>query len=218
VTGKLLRWVVSVGVYGAVLFALAGRVDLPWIWAYWTTGALVGLALALLIDPGLAAERRRPGPGGVDRARRFVFALGAVAHLAVGLLDVGQFHWSDTVPWPLRLFGLIGYAAALTWLVWAVSVNRFFSPVVRIQTDRGHHLVTRGPYRYMRHPGYAAMGLLFPCSALALGSWWALAPALAEVGLLLQRVEIEDRYLHEHLTGYAAYAATVPYRLVPGVW
>lgn len=217
-TAKLVRWIAAIAVYGAVLLALAGRFDLPWLWAYWTVGAATALALIQVIDPGLAAERRRPGPGGVDRARRFVLAVGACAHLAVGWLDAGQFHWSDTVPGPLRVAGLAGYAAGLAWLFWAVSVNRFFSPVVRIQEERGHHLITRGPYRFMRHPGYAALIVVFPCSALAIGSWWAFVPALAEVALLLQRVVIEDRFLLEHLTGYAPYVATVPYRLVPGVW
>jgi protein-S-isoprenylcysteine O-methyltransferase Ste14 len=214
----VLRWLATVIVYGAVLFALAGRIDLPWVWAYWAAGALGSAGLAVTIDPDLARERSRPGPGGVDRLRRFVFAAAVAVHLAVALLDAGQFHWSDTVPGVLRAFGLLGYAAGLTLLVWAVTVNRFYSPVVRIQTERGHHLVTRGPYRLVRHPGYVAVTLLMPCSALAIGSWWALAPALAVSLLVVHRVIIEDRFLHANLAGYPAYAANVRYRLIPGIW
>lgn len=214
----ILRWAATVVVYGAVLFALAGRLDLPWVWTYWAVGAAAAAGLALAIDPELAQERRRPGPGGVDRRRRFAFALAFVAHLAVAQLDAGEFHWSDSVPAWLRAAGLLGYAGGLALLVRAVAVNRFYSPVVRIQAERGHHLVTRGPYRFVRHPGYLAVTLLAPCSALALGSWWALVPALAVSLLVWQRVVIEDRFLHANLAGYAAYAGSVRYRLIPGIW
>lgn len=215
---KVPRWIAVSGVYGAILAALAGRLDLPFLWAYWGVGALGALALILTIDPDLAQERRRPGPGGVDRHRRFFFGFFFLAHLVIGVLDLGRFHWSDTVPAATRIAGLAGYAAALGWLAWSVAVNRFFSPVVRIQAERGHHLITRGPYRYVRHPGYLALVVLFPASALALGSWWSLAPALVNVALVFHRAAIEDRYLMEHLTGYAGYAGTVSYRLVPGIW
>ena len=97
-------------------------------------------------------------------------------------------------------------------------VNRFFSPVVRIQEERGHHLITEGPYRFIRHPGYAGMLLAFAGVGPALGSWWSLVPLVPVVLLILRRLLIEDRYLHEHLEGYAGYAQRVPYRLLPGVW
>ena len=215
---RLLRWVVGCALYAAVLFGLSGRLDLPLLWAYWGVGVATGLVLTLTIDPDLARERRRPAPGGVDRGKRWFFGSLFVAHVVIGLVDAGRYHWSDTVPPATRIAGLVGYAAALAWLTWSVAVNRFFSPVVRIQQERGHHLITRGPYRYVRHPGYLAMIVLWPASALALGSWWALVPALVNVGMVLHRAAVEDRYLHEHLTGYAGYAGTVPYRIVPGIW
>ncbi len=209
---RLALWVAEVAVYIAILFGIAGRWDLPLL------GAVGGLALILTMDPDLAKERLRPGPGGIDRWRRIPFGVLFLTHLAVALLDAGRFHWSDTVPLGLRVAGLAAYAAALAWLVWAVAMNRFFSSVVRIQTERGHRLITGGPYRYVRHPGYLGMTLLLPASALALGSWWALVPALVNVVLTLRRLAIEDRYLREHFEGYTAYASRVPHRLVPGLW
>ena len=99
-----------------------------------------------------------------------------------------------------------------------MAVNRFFSPVVRIQTERGHHLITAGPYRYVRHPGYAGLLVGMPCSALALGSWLSGIPLLLICLFTIRRAVVEDRFLLENLDGYEAYAQTVPYRLVPCVW
>ena len=101
--------------------------------------------------------------------------------------------------------------------VWAMAVNRFFSPVVRLQEERGHRLVTDGPYRYIRHPGYAGI-LLSACVGVALGSWWSLLPLVVAMGLILRRTALEDRFLRASLEGYASYAEQVRYRLVPGIW
>jgi protein-S-isoprenylcysteine O-methyltransferase Ste14 len=98
------------------------------------------------------------------------------------------------------------------------AVNTFFSEVVRIQHDRGHYVVTSGPYRWVRHPAYLANIVLWPCSALALGSWWAMVPAGVIVALYVLRTALEDRTLQKELPGYADYAKQVRYRLVPGAW
>ena len=96
-----------------------------------------------------------------------------------------------------------------------MAVNPFFSPAVRIQSERGHYVVTRGPYRLVRHPGYLAMLIAMPASALAIGSWLALIPAMAFSGVIVHRARLEDRFLHSHLAGYAEYGNRVPYKLVP---
>ena len=133
-------------------------------------------------------------------------------------LDVGRFHWSDGVPSAVQGAGLLAVAAALAVVVWAMVVNRFFSPVIRIQSDRGHHLVTSGPYRYVRHPAYAAFPFLMVGSGLAPGSWLAALIGLLLVVPVLRRAALEDRVLREQLEGYAAYARQVRYRMFPGVW
>ena len=97
-------------------------------------------------------------------------------------------------------------------------MNRFFSSVVRIQTDRGHHVVTTGPYRYVRHPGYAGLILLLVCSGVALGSWLSALPLVPAILILLLRTVLEDWVLRNGLLGYTGYAERVPDRLVPGVW
>jgi len=97
-------------------------------------------------------------------------------------------------------------------------VNRFFSPVVRVQTERGHRVIDRGPYGTIRHPGYLGMIVSVLCSGLALGSWLGFAFAVAYGALILRRVFFEDAFLQVNLAGYADYARRVPYRLIPGGW
>ena len=217
-----MRVVLGIGLLiGALLVALfgsAGRLDLPFFWAYVTVAVVVMIIAYLRMPQDLVQERLRPGEGGTDRHLRTIATPLYLAHLVIAGLDVGRFHWSDTVPLALQIAGLGGVVLALSLSMWAVTVNRFFSPVVRVQRERGHHVVTGGPYRFIRHPGYAATLLSIPSGAVALGSWWSMAPLAPVAILILRRARIEDRYLHEHLPGYAAYAGQVPFRLIPGVW
>jgi protein-S-isoprenylcysteine O-methyltransferase Ste14 len=141
-----------------------------------------------------------------------------LAHYVVAALDLGRFHWSRPLPLRAQGAGLLGLAAALSMLFWATSVNPFFSSVIRIQRDRGHRGITVGPYRYVRHPGYAAAIVLVLSSALALGSRWSLPPAILASLALIRRTLVEDRVLREELERYAPYAEHVRYRLVPTVW
>ena len=97
-------------------------------------------------------------------------------------------------------------------------VNPFFSPALRIQTERGHSVITCGPYRIVRHPGYLAMLIAVPVSALTVGSWLALIPAFGFIAVIVRRTALEDRYLRQELPGYLSYAKSVRYRLVLGLW
>ncbi len=99
-----------------------------------------------------------------------------------------------------------------------MKVNPFFSTIVRVQTDRGHHVVTTGPYQFVRHPGYTGALLINIGLPLLLGSLWAFIPStITALGLIVRSVP-EDRFLHRELAGYADYAKKVKWKLVPGVW
>ena len=108
----------------------------------------------------------------------------------------------------------MGYAFSL----WAMRVNPFFATVVRIQSERGHRVVDQGPYRWVRHPGYAGAVVAHLALPVALGSLWGLAPAVLGCLFLLARIQAEERTLRSGLTGYPEYASRVRWRLVPGVW
>jgi protein-S-isoprenylcysteine O-methyltransferase Ste14 len=189
----------------------------------------LGVYLGLLIvfwfaifrkDPELLRERQQSGPGAKawDRTWLRIYTVVLLATFVVALLDVGRFHWSDTVPLWLQIGGLLGAAAGMLFTGWALAENTFFSEVVRIQRDRGHQVVTTGPYRYVRHPGYLGNQVIWLCTPLALGSWLALLPGVVVVVLYVIRTALEDRTLQEELEGYTEYTQTVRYRLVPGVW
>jgi protein-S-isoprenylcysteine O-methyltransferase Ste14 len=122
------------------------------------------------------------------------------------------------VPLRMRLIGLVVLVLAQVVLLWAMHVNRFFSSVVRIQSERGHYVITTGPYRWVRHPGYAAAIPMILASGLALGSWLATVIGLAGVPLLIVRTINEEAVLQRDLPGYADYARQVRFRLVPFVW
>jgi protein-S-isoprenylcysteine O-methyltransferase Ste14 len=96
--------------------------------------------------------------------------------------------------------------------------NRFFSATVRIQHERKHQVIAGGPYRYIRHPGYAGIIVFQIATPFLLGSLWALIPSGLSVVLFMLRTALEDKTLRDELSGYAEYAATVRRRLIPGVW
>ncbi len=214
----VFRMVLLTALLIAILFGCAGRWDLPFFWGWLTVVATASCLIVRQMDPDLMKERQHPGRDGRDRHLRFVATPFWLAHLVVAGLDVGRFHWSDDVPPALQVVGLLGLAATYVLAGWSIGVNRFFSPVVRIQSERGHVLVTDGPYRWVRHPGYAGFVVGLPLGGLALGSWWSLVPLLPLLVLVLRRTVIEDRFLQQGLAGYTDYARRVRYRLVPGVW
>lgn len=200
------------------LFGSAGTIAIVDFWAYLAVFAAVFIASFVMIDPDLVRERMRPGgkkpPVGLQVFSGVLF----VDWILAGL-DRGRFHWSDWVPPWLQLLGLVTLAAAFAICLWAMHENRFFSSVVRIQTDRGQFVVTTGPYALIRHPGYAAGILVILASGIALGSWLAAAFLVAmSLPFLLYRAITEDRFLQAELPGYRDYAARVPWRLCPGIW
>lgn len=214
---RLLRWfLVSAGL-GLTIFLLAGRWTDPWLWTYVGSWSAILLVAVLGTDDDLARERRRPGGPSEDRLPLVAIRVLAIAHIVAGALDAGRWHLMPVPPW-LRGVGLAAMLPSLLLVVYALQSNRFFSAAVRIQAERGHRVVDRGPYAVIRHPGYAGMIPSMPLSALALGSWIAFGLAAAYSLLILRRVVFEDAFLKAKLSGYAEYSRRVPYRLVPGVW
>lgn len=205
-------------VFAVLLFASAGRWNIPQFWAYFAVQALRGLGYGLACDASIIAERLRPTKDSTDRRRVIILRLVAGAHLIAAGLDVGRFQWTPTVPFGLHVVGFLGLASFGGLFIWSMATNRFFSSAVRIQKERGHHVVTGGPYRYVRHPGYTAAIASMACSPFALGSLVSAVPAALFIALILRRTIVEDAYLRSELVGYTAYADRTRYRLFPCVW
>src|SRR5439155_5486225 len=159
VTATAAKVFIFEAVIGAILFGCAGRLDLPWFWALIAVHATALLLGMVRMDPELERERRRPasGPSGKEYLHRLGGTFLIIAHLAIAGLDAGRYHWSPPPPLAARIVALVVYALALGFSMWAIAENRFFSSVVRLQSDRGHHVIDTGPYRYVRHPGYAGL-------------------------------------------------------------
>jgi len=198
----------------ATLFGAAGRIDIVEFWVYVAVLAAVSALSLAVLDPDLMQERMRPG--GHHVGLRFLPAIILMfLHWAVAGIDRGRLHASDSVPAFLE-----GVLFGLAWIVflWAMYVNRFFSSIPRIQSERGHIVITTGPYRFVRHPGYAAALVAAATSGIALGSWISTFIAPFALVLLVWRTIVEDRMLQRDLPGYAEYAARVRSRLVPRIW
>lgn len=215
----VIGYVLVIAGMSAALFGSAGHRNVPQFQAYIGLFALVFLVAFAMADPDLLKERMKPGPGGQDVGlRRNVIPL-MMAHWVIAGVDVGRFHWWDSVPRWLEWTALAIILLSMCLSMWASKTNRFFSSVARIQRDRGHHVVTGGPYRYIRHPGYAAAVTWFVMSGIALGSWVSMVPLIVGgIPLFYRRLRIEEALLFAELEGYREYAQRVPYRLVPGVW
>jgi protein-S-isoprenylcysteine O-methyltransferase Ste14 len=140
-----------------------------------------------------------------------------VAEIPLATLDAGRMGWSEVPLWVV-LIGYVLLIGGIAVTTWAQAVNPFFELGVRIQKERSHRVITSGPYRFVRHPGYIAAIAMFVGIPLALASWWALLPAALAITLLVVRTSWKDRLLQAELSGYADYARRTRYRLLPGFW
>ncbi len=201
--------------------------DLGW-WQAWVFSPLIvisgigGRLWAEWRHPGLLAERAKfDKASDVKPWDKVLSPLMAVSSSFPLVIVAGLDHrlgWSPIYPTWLNILGftliLLGYAFA----VWALVENRFFSSVVRIQKDRGHVVCDSGPYRIVRHPGYAGNILPLAGIVLALNSIWILIPAMVALIITMIRTILEDKTLQDELPGYREYVRRVHYRLMPGIF
>ena len=207
-----------------ILFGSSGRLDwgMAWVYVGLTTAFSLGSRIImqwktpeLIAERGQSLDKEDAEPW--DKVLMPLGIIVAIVMLIVAGLDK-RFEWSPNLPLLLHITAFVITALGYSLGTWATLVNRFFSAVVRIQRDRGHTVVSSGPYRLIRHPGYAGTVVTSLAPPLLLGSLWALIPAVLVVSLLIIRTALEDRTLQEELEGYHDYATGVRYRLLPGVW
>jgi protein-S-isoprenylcysteine O-methyltransferase Ste14 len=220
----ILQTLVWYGAMGVVLFASAGTLDWPGAWIFLAGMVSLGLPAGLLLarhDPALLEERLRPWvqkeQTAADKILLSVLSLLIFGWLVFMALDAVRFRWSSIPPW-VQAIGALSILLSVLIGYRTLRENSFAAPVVKIQKDRGHTVVTTGPYRFVRHPMYAGALFFFFGTPLLLGSWWGLAWALGLTGLLVIRIRIEEKALRAELPGYEEYAARVRYRLIPRVW
>ncbi len=227
-TGGVVRWLAQSGVLililAASLFISSGSLGWAMAWVLVGLYAASTIVQALVLipnNPELLAERtgiKLDPTKKWDRPLAGIVSLwGPVATQIVAGLNV-RFGWSPQTPFALQVAAVAIAVLGMFLSIWAMASNRFFYGFVRIEKDRGHTVATGGPYRYVRHPGYAG-GILFALATpLILGALWAFIPAVLTMCLLVVRTALEDRTLQDELDGYAEYAQQTRYRLLPGVW
>ena len=222
--GKLLLqnliWIVAMG---ALLFVPAGTLHWPAAWVFLGTIAILGVSCGLWLartDPALLAERMHPmmqsGQPLADKI--FMLAFGLVALSWFLVIGFDQRMHASHVPTALQALGLAMLLGSVGFIMWVMRENSFAAPVVKLQTERGHRVVSTGPYAWVRHPMYSGSVLFFVGAPLLLGSWWGAGMLPLFIALFAIRARIEERALIAGLPGYADYATRVRYRLLPGLW
>ncbi len=220
VIGAVVLLVVTPG----LLFASAGTLAWPMGWAYAgvvVTGSVTAHLIVAKKNPDTIRERARglraEGTQSWDRWLAPLVVWSPVAAILVAGYDF-RFGWSSMVGLAVQIGALAVAAAGYAGAGWAMVENRFFVAGARLQQDRGQTVVRSGPYRLVRHPGYAASVLATLAIPFVLDSAWALVPAAVGVVALVARTALEDRMLRRGLEGYERYAGSTRDRLLPGVW
>jgi protein-S-isoprenylcysteine O-methyltransferase Ste14 len=207
-----------------IFFISAGHIDMLRPWIFFGAAFMhysVSIVVQCDLNPELLVQRlkrKREGSKLWDEILMRVCNLTVLIVVPViAGLDLGRFQWSNLdVPFAVVGFGLFIVSTIL--LNWAMAENPHFEPTVRIQKDRDHKVITSGPYKMVRHPGYLA-GILFALSIpLIMGSILTLIPSGVYSLLMIIRTLLEDRTLQKELDGYQEYAKQVRFRLFPGIW
>jgi len=222
------QWIGVVMVYLSIpLTLMVCGGDFGW-WQAWIFSLMIvaagigGRIWAERRHPGLLAERQNMEK--MQSAKAWDKVLAPLMALSVSfplVIVAGLDHrygWSPAFPLWLVVLGFILISLGYTFASWALAENRFFSGVVRIQSDRGHVVCDSGPYRIVRHPGYAGNIPPLLGIVLALGSVWTFIPAVVALIIAVIRTSLEDKTLQEELPGYKDYAQCVSYRLIPGIY
>jgi protein-S-isoprenylcysteine O-methyltransferase Ste14 len=203
---------------------------ISWQWDWWEAWAyalinIFGFALSRLLagrkHPDLIRERSRylqhPNPEPWDKSLSPILGLwGALMPITAGL--DARFDLSADFSLAIKLLSLIIFLLGFVLSSYALIENRFFSGMVRIQTERDHHVINSGPYRWMRHPGYAGAIINYLMVPFLLDSMWTFVPAILSTITIAIRTALEDQTLQKKLDGYQDYAKQVRYRLFPGIW
>jgi len=208
---------------GAVLFASAGTLHWPGAWVFLATSAVLGPACGLWLaktDPALLAERMRLTARDEQPAadKKFMLVFAATALIWFVAIGLDRRMQASDVPLALQVLGLAMYLLSTGFIMWVFHVNSFAAPVIKVQAARDHHVISSGPYAWVRHPMYSGVMLFFFGAPLLVGSWWGVLIAPLFAVLFAVRAGIEERALVAGLPDYADYAARVRYRLLPGVW
>ena len=185
-----------------ILFTAAGTVDWVNAWVYFGLSLLcIPIIFVILakLNPQMLNSRGsyiKEGTKGFDRVWLVMFPVLTLLNLVVIAFDARRFHWTSMPVW-LNILGAVLVIPTSLIGTWAMAVNKFFECSVRIQTDRGQYVCKEGPYRFVRHPGYAGLILSVLTAPLVLGSWWGFVLTFIIILIIIIRTALEDRTLQK---------------------
>jgi len=216
----IIRAFLFLGLMIAAIFISAGQWDYWYGWVYFVLFMYGYLFSSIILPSDLLQERFSPGPGTKKWDyvfHAFYFPLIYIIPL-IAALDGGRYHWTTVFPQWINVVAFVIIFLGFTLVILSLWTNQFFSTTVRIQKDRGHHVINKGPYAFIRHPGYTGNIISYLATPIALNSLWALIPVGLYTILLITRTALEDKTLQKELPGYMDYTAKVRYRLFRWIW
>lgn len=219
----IARFIIGLVLIGAILFGTAGTFDWPEAWIFIVIQFGWSAALTIYLwshDPELLKDRlkfAKKSAKGWDKVMIFVSMPFYILYLVIPGFDAVRYQWSHVPVWA-KVACFILLVVSFLWISWIMKENTFLSRFVEIQKERGHKVITTGPYKFVRHPMYIGAPIILICLPLALGSFYALIPAAFCVLYVVIRTYLEDKTLHKELEGYVEYAQRTKYRLIPGIW
>jgi protein-S-isoprenylcysteine O-methyltransferase Ste14 len=214
-------FIIMYTILALALFLPAGTVFWPQGWIYIIIMIIFSTTLLTYLtkkDPDLLKARAKVKAEKVwDKIIGIVSIPCFLALYIIPGFDAVKFKWSS-LPIFINIIGFIGMVLAAILFILVLKENAYLSRVVEIQKERGHKVITTGPYRIVRHPMYISVIILYFCHCLALGSLYALIPYIGVIIIIIVRTHFEDKMLHEELEGYKEYAQKTKYKLIPGIW
>ncbi len=210
-------------VMSGAFFGSAGTVAWFQAWLYMVIQFFFWTVTAIWLkkhNPQLLKDRMaflKPTAKGWDKVVLVTSTIVFFPYLLLPGLDAVRYRCSP-VPPVIAVLGFVGVIVSLLLIFWVMRVNTYLSRFVEVQRERGHKVITSGPYQYVRHPMYVGVIILLYSIPVALGSLWTLIPASVMSFLFVIRTHFEDKMLHEELEGYPSYSTKVKYRLLPGIW
>lgn len=216
---RIIQVLLSFILISVIMFLTAWTVRWQWAWILISANIVI-LLINIYVLPAEVIEERGRKKENVkkwDRVLTSISIIPVFGIYAVAGLDY-RFYWSIDLDSSIHVIGLLFYFLGSMLTTWAMVSNKFFSTMVRLQTERGHQVATGGPYRFVRHPGYVGFLITDLMVPLVLGSLYGLLVSAIVVALQIIRTYLEDKTLHAELDGYAEYSKKVRYKLLPYIW
>jgi protein-S-isoprenylcysteine O-methyltransferase len=190
--------------------------DASWAAFFWASYVV----FFLVTSWAFGRERRTVHGENRDRGSRRVIVI--LSLLAVGLAFAGPYIFPDArialPPAPVFWLAMVLFWTGIVLYPWAyLTLGAFFR--TSVQLLEGQRLITRGPYRYVRHPAYTAGILAFSGIGLAMGNWFSFAESFVILVLAyIWRIRVEEEALGERFGPEFEAHRRRTWAVIPLVW